>query len=63
MDGRPAVPETSAGALASRVERLEMDERDAVRRRDWSAAKSIALERATLKQAHHRIGGRRRPKT
>ncbi len=65
MDGRLAVPGTSAGALASRIERLEMEERDAVRRRDWSAATSIALERAALKEAHHRrrTPGRRRPKT
>lgn len=55
MNGRTAVPGTSGGSLASRIEQLEIEERDAVRRRDWSAARSIALERAALKEAQHRI--------
>lgn len=60
MNGRPTVPATSAGPLASRIEQLEIEEQDAVRRRDWSAARSAALERATLKEAHHRIAAQRR---
>lgn len=66
MDGRLAVPGTSEGPLASRIERLETEEWDAVRRRDWSAARSIALERVALKEAHHRTVGsarKRRPKS
>lgn len=65
MNGRSTVAETSLGPLASRIERLETEERDAVRRRDWSAARSIALERVALKEAHHRTVGsakKRRPK-
>ncbi|MEW6635873.1 MAG: hypothetical protein AB1425_03570 [Actinomycetota bacterium] len=46
--------------LASRIERLELEERDAIRRRDWSAARSIAIERVALKEACHRTVARRR---
>lgn len=65
MNGRATAAETSVGPLASRIERLETEERDAVRRRDWSAARSIALERVALKETHHRTVGsarKRRPK-
>lgn len=48
-----------ADPLALRIERLELEERDAVRRRDWSAARSITLEKATLKEARHRTIARR----
>lgn len=43
-----------AGILATRIERLTLEERDAVRRRDWSAARTSAEERAILQEAHHR---------
>lgn len=45
--------------LDSRIERLEMEERDAVRRRDWSAARSIAVERTALKDVRQRTRARR----
>ncbi len=55
MDGRPPSPAESAAVLDSQIERLELEERDAVRRRDWSAARSIALERIALKGARSGI--------
>ena len=54
---RPA-PESS-DPLASRIERLALEERDAVRRRDWPAAKSAAEEKAVLQEAHQRAAARR----
>jgi hypothetical protein len=45
--------------LISRIEKLALEERDAVRRRDWSAARSAAQERAALQEARHRAAGRR----
>jgi hypothetical protein len=59
MDGS-RVPFSGDAVLASRIERLELEERDAVRRRDWFAAKSVAIERAALKEAHHRTVAKRR---
>lgn len=51
---------TSAiGPLVLRIEQLELEERDAIRRRDWSTARSIAQERVALKEAHHRAIARR----
>lgn len=55
---------TSAGntrpnPLTSRIEKLALEERDAVRRRDWSAARSAAEERAALQEARHRATARR----
>lgn len=57
MDGR-RIP-SSIGPLASRIEQLEIEERDAIRRRDWSTARGIAQERVALKEAHHRAIARR----
>ena len=54
---RPA-PESS-DALSSSIERLALEERDAVRRRDWPAAKSAAEEKAVLQEAHQRAAARR----
>lgn len=45
--------------LISRIEKLALEEGDAVRRRDWSAARSAAQERAALQEARHRAAGRR----
>ncbi|MEW6635611.1 MAG: hypothetical protein AB1425_02230 [Actinomycetota bacterium] len=49
-----------AVSLTSRIEKLLLEERDAVRRRDWSAAKSAAEERAVLQAARQRFGFARR---
>ena len=54
---RPALE--SSDPLASRIERLALEERDAVRRRDWPAAKSAAEEKAVLQEAHQRAAARR----
>ena len=59
MDVRHAVPQEGARLLASRIAGLELEEREAIRRRDWSAARSIALERVTLKTAYYRVIARR----
>jgi hypothetical protein len=40
--------------LASQIGRLDLDEHDAIRRRDWSAARNIVLERAPLKEVRQR---------
>lgn len=53
MVSKPASP------LASRIEKLALEERDAVRRRDWPAARSAAEERAILQEARHRATVRR----
>lgn len=45
--------------LTSRIEKLALEERDAVRRRDWSAARSAAAERAALQEARQRAAARR----
>ena len=50
---------TIQATLASRIEKLALEERDAVRRRDWSAARSAAQERLTLQEARHRAAARR----
>jgi len=57
MDGRRTI--SAVGPLVSRIEQLEIEERDAIRRRDWSTARGIAQERAALKEAHHRALARR----
>ena len=54
---RPAP--ASSDPLVSRIERLALEERDAVRRRDWPAAKSAAEEKAVLQEAHQRAAARR----
>ena len=52
------VPEP-ASPLTSRIEKLALEERDAVRRRDWPAARSAAQERAILQEARHRASAKR----
>jgi len=47
------------GILTSRIEKLSLEERDAVRRRDWPAARSAAQERAALQAARQRAAARR----
>jgi hypothetical protein len=42
--------------LDSRIEGLDLDERAAVRRCDWSAARNVVLVRAPLKEARQRTG-------
>ena len=54
MDSRRPAPETGYGSLVARIARLELEERDAVRRRDWSAARSTVLERVALKESHRK---------
>lgn len=49
----------STGPLTSRIEKLALEERDAVRRRDWPAAHSAAEERAVLQEARQRALARR----
>lgn len=51
------VPGTNA--LTTRIGKLALEERDAVHRRDWPAARSAAEERAALQEAHHRVAARR----
>jgi hypothetical protein len=59
MDDKRPTAVSAVGPLASRIEQLELEERDAIRRRDWSTARGIAQERAALKEAHHRALARR----
>jgi hypothetical protein len=59
MDGRSPAPEPDDAALASRIKRLEVEERDAIRSRDWSAARRIALERTALKEARRKALARK----
>lgn len=59
MDASRPAPASSTTVLDTRIERLEMEERDAVRRRDWSAARSIAVKRTALKDVRQRTRARR----
>ena len=52
-------PDVSAGTLSSRIEKLALEECDAVRRRDWSAARTVAQERAALQEARQKAAARR----
>lgn len=61
MDGRRTIPIISP--LVWRIEQLELEERDAIRRRNWSTARGIVQERAALKEAHHRALARRQGTT
>ncbi len=47
--------------LAGRIEQLEAEERAAVKKGDWPAARSAVVEKAALKEAQHRAaaGSRR----
>ena len=58
VSNRATVP-SHTGSLTSRIEKLTLEERDAVRRRDWSAARSAAQERLVLQKARHRAAARR----
>lgn len=53
------MPQDHNDPLSSRIEKLALEERDAVRRRDWPAAKSAAEEKAVLQEARHRSAARR----
>lgn len=56
----PVVPGVRlAGPLERRIEDLAREERVAVAGGDWTTAASKALERAALREAHHRTGARR----
>lgn len=59
MDRPSSRPTEPAGTLTSRIQQLALEERDAVRRRDWSAARSAAQERAALQEARQRAAARR----
>jgi hypothetical protein len=50
MDTRQSTLKAETHILDSHIGRLDLDERDAIRRCDWSAARSIVLERAPLKE-------------
>ena len=50
-----------AGPLERRIEELAREERAAVACGDWTTARSNALERARIREAHYRTGTRRRP--
>lgn len=55
-------PDTGAGSAASltvRIERLALEERTAIRERDWDRARSRAVERAALQGTRQRILARR----
>lgn len=60
MDTKQHTPEAEPRILDSRIEGLDLDERDAIRRRDWSAARNIVLERAPLKETRQRTAAPRR---
>lgn len=46
--------------FADRIGELEAEERAAIMKGDWSAARSAAIEKAKLKEAQHRAAGSRR---
>lgn len=58
MLGEASVGGAAAGALlgllVERIERLGVEERDAVRRGDWDSARRAAVEKAELKEARQR---------
>ena len=56
MGTRQSTPQAETHILASRIGRLDLDERDAIRRCDWSAARNIVLVRAPLKETRQRTG-------
>ena len=60
----PDTPNTSSpplvrDPLSRRISDLALQERDAVRRRDWSAARVAAEERASLQAVRQRAEARR----
>jgi hypothetical protein len=56
MDTRHSRLRAETRILDSRIEGLDLDERDAVRRCDWSAARNVVLVRAPLKEVRQRTG-------
>jgi hypothetical protein len=54
IDGRRFRAVPMVDPLALRIEQLEFEEWDAIRRRDWSTARGIAQERVALKETHQR---------
>ena len=54
MNTEQSEPQLATHILDSRIWCLDFEERIALRRCDWSAARNIALERAMLTEAHHR---------
>jgi hypothetical protein len=59
MDTRQARLQAETRILDSRIDGLDLDERDAVRRRDWSAARNVVLVKAPLKEVRQRTGAPR----
>ena len=55
MNGEHNAPQTPTQVLDSHIEGLELEELGAFLRRDWSAASSKVLKKATLKEARHRV--------
>ena len=51
MNSKHYAPQAETHILDSRIWRLDLEEQDAIHRCDWSAARNISLERATLKEA------------
>ena len=52
-------PQGRSDPLSFRIEKLALEKRDAVRRRDWPAARSAAEEKTVLQEARHRAAARR----
>ena len=49
-------PQALSQILDLRIKGLDHEERDANRRRDWSAARNVSLMRAQLKEIRQRTG-------
>ena len=56
MDTKQSRLHAETRILDSRIEVLDRNERDAVSRCDWSAARNVVLVRAPLKEARQRTG-------
>lgn len=54
MNSKQYEPQAETQILDSRIEGLDLVEQGAICRCDWTAATNIVLERAPLKEAHHR---------
>ena len=46
-------------SLKVRIGRLSLREDDAIRKRDWSMARRVVLERTALQEYLHHLGARR----
>jgi hypothetical protein len=55
MDTKQRTLRTKTRILDSRIWRLNLEERIARHRCDWSAARNIVLERAPLKETRQRV--------